>query len=223
METGGLRERKKARTRALIAETAARLFGARGYENVTVTDVASAAEASEQTVYNYFPTKEALVLDRNEQVRARFVSRIRDRDPDTSPAVAVREEAVGLAESIRHLPPEALRGSLGYLAMISPTVRRLSLDMTDRLGDAIAAALNDTTPGIPPSVAKVHAIALAWLSQTIIDEGGKRIQDGKSPPQIADELRSIVEAIVAELDTWFTNPRCNCAGESTQCHVARPD
>src|SRR6266567_1038113 len=66
MVTVGLRERKKARTRQLIADTAARMFAERGYEQVAVSDVAREAEVAEQTVYNYFPTKEQLVIDRGE-------------------------------------------------------------------------------------------------------------------------------------------------------------
>ena len=58
----GLRERKKEQTRQLIAETARRLFSERGFDRVTVAEVARAAEVSEQTVFNYFPTKEDLVL-----------------------------------------------------------------------------------------------------------------------------------------------------------------
>ena len=57
----GLRERKKEQTRQLIAETARRLFGERGFERVTVAEIARTAEVSEQTVFNYFPTKEDLV------------------------------------------------------------------------------------------------------------------------------------------------------------------
>src|SRR5260370_13197858 len=57
----GLRERKKLRTRQLIAETARRLFVERGFDAVSVAAVARAAEASEATVFNYFPTKEDLV------------------------------------------------------------------------------------------------------------------------------------------------------------------
>lgn len=51
MSSTGLRERKKARTRQLIADAAARLFAERGYENVAVSDVAREADVSEQTVY----------------------------------------------------------------------------------------------------------------------------------------------------------------------------
>ena len=66
MAATGLRELKKARTRRLIADTAARLFAERGYEHVSVSDVAREAEVAEQTVYNYFPTKEQLVTDRDQ-------------------------------------------------------------------------------------------------------------------------------------------------------------
>jgi len=65
----GLRERKKARTRRVIADAAARLFAERGYEQVAVSDVAREAEVSEQTVYNYFQTKEQLVTDRDQQIQ----------------------------------------------------------------------------------------------------------------------------------------------------------
>ena len=54
MTDPGLRERKKARTRRVIADAAARLFAERGYERVAVRDVAREAEVSDQTVYNYF-------------------------------------------------------------------------------------------------------------------------------------------------------------------------
>jgi AcrR family transcriptional regulator len=77
----GLRELKKARTRQLIADVAARLFAERGYERVLVSDVAREAEVSEQTVYNYFQTKEQLVIDRDQQVRDQLTDAISDTTP----------------------------------------------------------------------------------------------------------------------------------------------
>ncbi len=58
----GLRERKKARTRALIQQTALRLFREQGYDGTTVEQIAEAAEVSPSTVFNYFPTKPDLVI-----------------------------------------------------------------------------------------------------------------------------------------------------------------
>src|SRR5438105_4955214 len=64
--TEGLRERKKRRLREQLSDTATRMFVERGFGAVRVKDVADACEVSEATVFNYFPTKEALVLDRLE-------------------------------------------------------------------------------------------------------------------------------------------------------------
>ncbi|MGD0809246.1 MAG: TetR/AcrR family transcriptional regulator [Acidimicrobiales bacterium] len=203
MDTLGLRERKKQRTRTLIADTAARLFAEHGYEHVAVSDVARAAEVSEPTVYNYFPTKERLVLDRDEEISDHLTRLIKSRSPGVSPAAAIRHEALGFVEGIRSVPTDQLRGGLGYLGAISPTVRRMCLEMTDRLADAIAVVLAETTsaPNLP--AAKVHAVALAWVFQTITDETGRRIVDGRQPTQIADELRPIIEAIIDDLDGWL--------------------
>src|ERR1700722_7152467 len=87
----GLRERKKARTRAALREHALRLFGEQGYHATTVEQIAAAAEVSPSTFFRYFPTKEDLVLQD-------------DMDPL-------------LAEAIEHQPPElgvvaAVRASL---------------------------------------------------------------------------------------------------------------
>ncbi len=75
----GLRERKKRAARQAIAATARRLFAERGYDAVTVAEVAAAAEVSEKTVFNYFPTKADLAFAGREEGIARFVSAIGER------------------------------------------------------------------------------------------------------------------------------------------------
>src|SRR6516162_9067024 len=120
MTDPGLRERKKARTRQLIAAAAARLFAERGYEQVAVSDVAREAEVSEQTVYNYFQTKEQLVTDLDQPIQDELCRLIRSRTSATTPAAAVRQRVLDGVEGIRHIPAEQWRGELGYLAAISP-------------------------------------------------------------------------------------------------------
>jgi AcrR family transcriptional regulator len=202
-EGPGLRARKKARTRAHIAGTAARLFGEHGYEKVSVADVAAAAEVSEQTVFNYFPTKRDLVLDRDDEVRSRLPERVRGRAEGISPAEAVRAEFDALVDDIAAMPVEQLRGSVGHLAGNSPEIRRLALESTDQLADALADAVVDTTPGVTRPRAKVHAIALAWVSQTLIDEAGARSREGYTAERIVTEVRPMVTAALDDLDVSF--------------------
>jgi AcrR family transcriptional regulator len=197
MTETGLRERKKARTRRVIADAAARLFAERGYEQVAVSDVAREAEVSEQTVYNYFATKELLVTDYDQEVQDQLCRLIRTRAPGTTPAAAIREFALDVVEGIRRVPADQWRGELGYLAVISPTVHRLSLEMSDRQADAIASAIGETGEVGPE-------IALASVFQIIISEAGRRTRENQSQGRIADELRPAIEAIIDELDRWLT-------------------
>ena len=106
MTAPGLRERKKARTRQAIADAAARLFAQRGYEQVAVSDVAREAEVSEQTVYNYFQTKEQLVTDRDQLIQGELSRLIRTRAPGTTPAAAIREFVL---DTVRRDPPHPRR------------------------------------------------------------------------------------------------------------------
>jgi AcrR family transcriptional regulator len=219
----GLRERKKERTRRHIADTAARLFAERGYEQVAVTDVARAAEVAEQTVYNYFPTKEHLVTDREGQIQDRLRELIRSRPPGTTAATAIRDFVLTTVADIRDTPPELWRGELGYLAAISPAVHRLALELTDRLAAALAAAISDST-AVPPEIARLQGTALASVFQVIISESGRRTREGQSQAEIADELYPIVENLLDELDRWLSvsGPFAARRGRSAAAAQRRP-
>jgi AcrR family transcriptional regulator len=201
----GLRERKKARTRQLIADTAARLFAERGYESVAVIDIARAAEVALQTLYNYFPSKEHLVTDRDRQIQDRLCDLIRARPPGITPAAAIRDYVLKSVVGIRSIPPEIWRGELGYLAAISPTVHRLALELSDRHAAALAGAISDST-AVLPEVSKLQGIALAGVFQIIISEAGRRTRDGESQAKISDELYPMMENILDELDRWLSAP-----------------
>jgi AcrR family transcriptional regulator len=75
----GLRERKKQQTRQLLTDTARRLFAERGFENVSVSEIARVADVSEATVFNYFPTKEDLVYSGLERFESDLLGAVRDR------------------------------------------------------------------------------------------------------------------------------------------------
>ncbi|GAA2382424.1 TetR/AcrR family transcriptional regulator [Dactylosporangium salmoneum] len=86
----GLRERKKRQTRQLISDVASGLFVRRGFDAVTVTEVAAAAGVSPKTVFNYFPRKEDLFLDRLEELTGLLTAAVRDRAPGVGVLAAVR-------------------------------------------------------------------------------------------------------------------------------------
>src|SRR6516165_6006424 len=89
----GLRERKKALTRQRLTDTATQMFLARGFDAVRVTEIAAACEVSEKTVYNYFPTKESLVLDRWESTAHALRAGL--ADTSVHPVDAVRRILAG--------------------------------------------------------------------------------------------------------------------------------
>ena len=205
LEAAGLRERKKARTRRHIADTAALLFAEHGYEQVAVSDVAREAEVAEQTVYNHFGTKEQLVTDRDEQIKDRLCELIRNRPAATTPAAAVREFVLKSVDGIRGIPAEQWRGELGYLAAISPTIRRLALELTARQADALAEVIGETS-AVSSEVARLQGIALAGVFQIIISDTGRRAVEGQLQAQVADELYQNIGNVLDELDRWFRAP-----------------
>jgi AcrR family transcriptional regulator len=76
----GHRDRKKAATRQTISNVATRLFVERGFENVSIDEIAREAVVARKTVFNYFPRKEDLVFDREEEVRDLARQALADRD-----------------------------------------------------------------------------------------------------------------------------------------------
>ena len=202
----GLRERKKAKTRQTIAATAARLFAEHGYEQVSVADVARAAEVSQQTVFNYFATKEQLVTDGDETLREEMSRLIRDRTSGMTAAAAIRPLALDVVDGIERVPREQWRGELGYLAAISPAVNRLVLEMSARqataISDAIAAGAE-----VSPELAELQGIALAGVFQIIVTDAGQRARQGQDQREIAIALRLAVSRLIDELDSWFSHGR----------------
>jgi AcrR family transcriptional regulator len=204
MGESGLRASKKAETRARIAETAAMLFAARGYDDVTVIDVARAAEVAEKTVYNYFPTKESLALDRDEEEITRLIGLVRHRPPGVTPARAIRADVLTLVGSIGTIPCDQALGTIGALAALNPGVRRSCLEMFDRhaaaLADELVAELRRRPSAALCARIRAYARQIAWVYMTIVDESGRRLADGADPRAVARQIRPIVVSVLDDLE-----------------------
>ena len=100
----GLRERKKAKTRAAIQQEAMRLFRERGYDGATVEEIAEAADVSPSTFFRYFPTKEDVILrdDYDELLLEVFLA----QPPDLTPLQAARAALHSIGDVAGALSPE---------------------------------------------------------------------------------------------------------------------
>jgi AcrR family transcriptional regulator len=196
-----LRLRKKIRTRQQIADAAAALFAARGYDAVTVADVARRAEVSEQTVYNLFSSKEQLVLDEDASFEGALIAMVRERGRGVSLADAVHAKAHAFLDELQRRPevPE-MRGGLPYLIQVSPTLRRAWLDATDRHASSLASVLvKDSAGTVSAEVAKVMAAAILAVFVVMIDEIGRAVNAGATRRSAIQRLRPEVDAAIARL------------------------
>jgi AcrR family transcriptional regulator len=134
---GGLRERKKARTRASIREHALRLFRAQGYHETTVEQIAEAAEVSPSTFFRYFPTKEDVVLQDDMDVIA--IASYERQPTELSPIAAFR---AAWAETYATLTEEeqASIEETSAMTMAIPELRARAVDELSRTIDVIAQA-----------------------------------------------------------------------------------
>src|SRR5690242_10434744 len=138
----GLRERKKRQTRDTIATTAMGLFLARGFDDVTVAEVAAAADVSEKTVFNHFPTKEDLVFARGDDRLEARAEAIRTRMPGVPLARLFEDQAMAFLDQIESGNVESMLAVL-RLVRGSPTLRDGLHIRFEREAAVLAAAVTE--------------------------------------------------------------------------------
>jgi AcrR family transcriptional regulator len=150
METIGRRERKKLATRQAIADEAMRLFLKRGYDAVTVAEIADAADVAVSTVFKHFDSKEAIAFSRDPAVEAELIRAVAERAPGISIARSLRDFLVD-SPSLVSGPPEFLA-----LVRATPALTAYSDRMWSRHAGAVAVAIEAQT-GQPASDMSVRA------------------------------------------------------------------
>jgi AcrR family transcriptional regulator len=155
-----LRERKKLLTRQALIDTAEAMFAERGFDKVTVAEIADAVNVATKTVFVYFPTKEDLVFHGEDEVLRTLVSRIRDRPTGTTPLDAVVDmlsQAMTASPIGAVVELERLHRTVGDSAGLHSRMRL----MWERFEQAVAAELATET-GEPPHAPRPR-IAAAQL------------------------------------------------------------
>jgi AcrR family transcriptional regulator len=187
--TEGLRERKKRQTRAAIAEAAMALFQAHGFDAVTVADVARAADVSEKTVFNYFPTKEDLVLGHGAERTAALIDAIRTRPPGTSVIDPFRDATMDLIDRVEREPIESIV-ALPRLVTNSEQLRnRLFLDWEREAATLAPVVAAEAGKPEDDLVAAVVARTLTWTHRLVFRAAFTRLIAGESRRKVAADLR----------------------------------
>jgi AcrR family transcriptional regulator len=189
----GLRERKKQQTRELIAETARRLFAQRGFDHVTVAEIARLAEVSETTVFNYFPTKEDLVYWRMAAFDEQLLDAIRNRPAGASILGAFESFVLAPRGLLGATDPEAIERLAELTRMIteSPALVEREREIVDGYTTSLAAVLaaearaplSDLSPW-------VVANALMGVHRALINFTRDQIVAGVRNPLLARSVRT---------------------------------
>ena len=193
----GLRERKKQQTREHIAATARRLFAEKGFEHVTVAEIAREADVAEKTVFNYFPTKEDLFYSRLESFEEELLGAIRERAPGvtvldavaafllTPRGVFARRDAGDRAAALEELRTvtRVVTESPALLAREQRVFERYTASLATLLAEETGAKADDVEP-------RVVANALIGVHRSLIDYVRRRTLAGDDDlDRLARDLR----------------------------------
>jgi AcrR family transcriptional regulator len=199
----GLRERKKQQTRELIAETARGLFTERGFERVTVAEIARAADVAEQTVFNYFPTKEDLVYWRMESFEDELLTTIREREPGESVLAAFRRFVLAARGLLGKVDPEARERLAALTRMIteSPSLLEREQQIFAGYTASLAALIADERGAGAGDVEPwVVANAMMGVHRALVNHARRRVLEGARHPRLAREVRAQGERALALLE-----------------------
>lgn len=196
----GLRERKKRLTREQISDVATLMFCERGFDAVRISEIAAEVGVSEKTVYNYFPTKESLVLDRADELEDELRRALRERPPGSSPADAV-EQMLELELAHYVVTEELVRPMMlefGRLIEDTPALKAGMRDLSARLIDVAADELGreaGVDPYDPEPQIAARAVIAIWDVHMITRR--RHILAGLTGTALQDAVRRDIRRVAA--------------------------
>jgi AcrR family transcriptional regulator len=219
------RARKKAQTREQILAAAQRLFAERGFEAVTISDVANAADVAVQTVFNHFATKEELFFaDRADWVGAAAAA-VRARPEGVAPLTALREHLMHSVRCyLRALEDPEMRAVIATLEA-SPALTAYERELHHESVRLLSAALIEACPegdsattGAPPSVGLRTSASLTaslWLAavRALLIEQRAELTEAVGLTEVTSMIERLAEQVLGQLES---NPTI------LQCCPARP-
>ena len=200
----GLRERKKAQTRQQIADTARRLFLDRGFEAVTVAEVAREADVAQKTVFNYFPSKEDLFYGRLEAFEEELLGAIREREAGQSVIGAFREFVLKQRGALQLQDDEEATKRMRAINRViteSPALLAREREVFDRYTDSLAKLLAEETKAREGAIEPlVVASALIEIHRLLIGYVRERTLAGDPARDVARGVRAQAKRAFALLE-----------------------
>lgn len=207
-EPAGLRERKKQETRQRISDIATSLFTSRGFDEVTVAEVAEAANVSKMTVFNYFTRKEDLFFDRLPEATTLLTGAVLGRPPGVSPVAAVRAYLLDLIARGHPLSGVGSDYTVFWRTVLaSPALRARAREALEELEDALAEALShdnsepdapgaDADGGGNPEAARMTAALIIVVLRSAYRLAASRQLAGEAAEVIAADQPALI-------NRWF--------------------
>lgn len=187
----GLRERKKQQTRELIAEAARRLFADRGFDAVTVAEVARAANVSDVTVFNYFPTKEDLFYGGMRFFEEKLLDAVRERAPGESVLEAFRRPVLDGLKRLAADEPAEVIATAGNLISSSPALEAHEREIVARYTRLLAEQLAEESGAKPGDVETIGvASAIMGVQRALVGYVRSSVLAGRRGPKLVADARS---------------------------------
>ena len=204
MTEASLRERKKQQTRQLIADTAARLFAERGFDGVSVAEIARTAQLSEVTVFNYFPTKGDLVFGRMEFVEERLVAAIEQRASRESIAAAFSRVLLADVDQLDARAEVIARAAAVIRA--SPTLQAHEREITERYTARLATALA-AEAGMDHDDIEARAVASALMAvhRGLLEHVRNAVLAGRRGARLAEDATEQARRALARLESGLAD------------------
>lgn len=193
----GLRERKKRQTRQHLSDVATGLFVERGFDAVTIAEIAEAAEVSVNTVYNYFPAKEDLFLDRSQGLVERLSRYVRARDAGESAAGAVLRE---LREEVEAVSPKIglFEGYERFMRVIhgAATLKARMWYVQQEQAEHLVRTLREETGADEGDLLPLLVAGqLNWVHATLMGYVGRAMLAGRKPAEVSREALALLDEI----------------------------
>jgi AcrR family transcriptional regulator len=204
MAEPGLRERKKQQTRQLILDTASHLFVERGFDGVTVTEIARAAELSEMTVFNYFPTKEDLVFGRMEFFEEQLMAAVQQRAPEESAVAAFGRMLLAGIDQLAARTEMIARAAM--LIRASPALQAREREITARYAAQLAGVFTAETGSAHDDIeAWTAASALMAVHRGLLEHVRNAVLAGRRGAQLSKDAIAQASRALARLESGLAD------------------